>query len=389
MKKIRTILSLLLAAALCLSLAACGPKRPVSESGAPQTERPETTASDSGREDPAEPASGRTELLRMTITSVSRQNGGEEETNVQTLEYGEDGLVTAHTSRIGETTRQIRVHYLRNEQGDPVGFDLGGGEEAVSAVLENRYENGRITEAVLSDLSLNGESLQASGALEAPSMAILAEINVVVQFLQRYAGYADCTLRVAGTETGFRSEGGRTVFSSVDYGATLQETSTEYLADGSTRGTVRTWQKQDGTRTLLSGSSSLTDAKGLDLETTLSTEKGEVGLTYRYEEGEDPVSGEKTLTAYFDEISLSEGMEQEEDLAQEMAELRNAPITRFVLNEAGRVIRREQTEEYAALLGGQRTVIQYDDAGRPIRQETVVDQGSVFLSNTTEYEYRP
>lgn len=342
-----------------------------------------------GGKDPAD--NGTNELLRMTISSL-QEFDGTRQNNLQILEFDDKGLPISITVQSDDQKQTAPISYTWNEQGDPSGFSLRSEDDPISAVIENHYENGTLTEVVFTDFLINGRSMQESDALEQPSIGISTAVTNILQYFLHYTGYRDCSLRVAGTENEFRFERGRLIFSYQDYGNMHQETTYEFGEDGGQRVTVRTYSLNNGEKSLQSSISTLTDAELYEREMTVTSGNSEpIRLTYRYEDGSDPETGAAVRSCYYDQICVPKDLGSDElaSLDQQLEQMRAVPVARIWLDEAERVIRREQTDEYQQLSGGQKTSFWYDESGRVVKQETRIEHGSQTIVNTTEYEYRP
>lgn len=341
-----------------------------------------------GVKDPAD--NGTNELLRMTTSSL-QEFDGTRQSNLQILEFDDKGLPINITVQSDNQKQTAPISYTWNEQGDPSGFNLLSEDDPISASIENHYENGILTEVVFTDFLLNGSSLQESGVLEQPSIGISVAVTNILQYFLHYTGYRDCSLHVAGTENEFRFERGRLIYSYLDYGDMSQETANEFGEDGSQRVTVRTYSLKNGEKSLQTSISTLTDAELYEREMTVSFGNSDsIRLTYRYEDGSDPETGAAVRNCYYDQISVPKDLGSDElaSLDQQLEQMRAVPVARIWLDEAGKVIRREQTGEFQQLSGGQKTSFWYDESGRLVKQETRVENDSQTIVNTTEYEYR-
>lgn len=327
-------------------------------------------------------------LSRMRVTSL-QELGGKRQSNQQILDFDETGLPIQFTIQADDTEKVIPVSYTRNEQGDPIGILFSDQDDPISLLLENHYENGELTEVVITEFRVNGASLQESGASGQPSSVLSTTAsNLLLRFLH-YTGYRNCRLRVDGTDIELCFEQGRIRYSNLNYGTVVQETTNEFGRDGSQRSTVNVYFLDHGKKRLQSSTVTLTDAAFYERETsvTTGTSGSAIQMTYRYEDSIDPETGEAMQNCYFDQISIPNDAATD-TLSQQLEQLRSVPLKRIYLNEAGNITRREQTDEYAQLMGGQKTTVWFDEFGRVTKEENRIARDTQLIVTTTEYEYR-
>ena len=356
------LLCLLLILSLCLSLASC------------------VRLSLPGVTDPE-----RVRLRCMTTTTVTEWSG-RTQTNVQRAEYDGDGLITRYTVNYGEEKTDCVPVYTRNERGDPTGCSVQAEGEAYSCVIGNRYENGELVEALITDVQFIGASMRENGGPDLSSSIQCMLLSGILQFLQSYRGYRNCSLRIDGTDFAVIYRDGRIVSYVIQNPDTREETLTEYSEDGSVRTTQKNYRLQNGAPVLQGSSSILYSAEHCELENRFSGSTGEeICLQYRFEDSTDPATGERLRLAYISRIDSPAAAEA----FQKLKQLEDQPVARYMLDARGRVLRSEQTEIWQELVGGRRKTLWYDEAGREVKQEISVRSGDYSSDTTIEWEYAP
>ena len=328
-------------------------------------------------------------------------------------EYDERGLATKLAANLFDDVNTVALDYSFNEQGDPESFSFLFAGQEFRVLLENRYEEGQLREAVITELQLEGEPLELAAEPDFPwgemhrlmfagaakSDSYWGEVlhrvfeGVLFPALEHYVGYRDCCLRLEGTEQQIRWEGGRQVYvCRTENNRILYETEITRTEDGGDLSTQWTRPLVENVTIQTSGITREIDGQHYLRRVVLYYPDGsQIELRFRLEDGGLNEEGEALRLAYADEIR-AEGRGKAEELAARLEEYRELPFAEYTLREDGRVrscllrnhlLNAVFEENYLS-----EARIWYDEQDRQLRRETLIDTDTARLLSVEEREYR-
>lgn len=330
----------------------------------------------------ADPAA---QLRSMTTTQTWNEKGAET-TTVSTLEFDENGLVSEWTVSDKTGTRHEVLNWELDERGSPAAVSLRM-DRRYEMRLSNRYEGDRLVRAELTSLLADGEELlqglQDEDGETSPSVSAL--IIAMLNLVQHFRGYRDCTLTVPGTAFEFRYEEGVLVYACQASGMNLIENENIREADGALRSVNSVYSASPEGRKLLAVTTTVRDAAHYQRELRFrSEEQPELIFSIRRGEPCQQSDGSVTVLAYLETPRGALGSE----LEGQLAELQDSAILEYSLDAAGRVRRETATEAWTALQGSS-TVTEFDAQGSVVRTETRVQPREEWSYCTVvEYTYR-
>ncbi len=359
-------LALLLALVLPLSLCACGEAAPRVYPVARETETSTTTYIHPGEED----------LGPFVYKAVS--------------EYDEQGLATRLGVITGSGALRLDLRYSFDEQGNPSGYTTLIMGLELRAAVENRYEDGVLREAVITELLVEDEPLRP-GENKTPASYMLGTVLPLMLFapLEHYLGYENCALRLADSDLEIRYENGRQVYSLSEQDSLRTVTTTQALPEGGTRVTRR--YQVTGERTSVSRKESTREEDGrhfLLFWEDVYPDDSRLSLSFRYEDAENE-EGQKTRLAFPDQIT-AQGGGAAEDLARTLRAGADQPFAEYLLDEKGRVssyvifnTRLDPKGESTV-----RKTAAFDPQGRQLSGETLLTSERTTIHTVTVTEYR-
>ena len=310
-------------------------------------------------------------------------------------EYDERGLATKLAANLFDDVNTVALDYSFNEQGDPESFSFLFAGQEFRVLLENRYEEGQLREAVITELQLEGEPLDLAAKSDSYWGEVLHRVfeGVLFPALEHYVGYRDCCLRLEGTEQQIRWEGGRQVYvCRTENNRILYETEITRTEDGGDLSTQWTRPLVEYVTILTSGITREIDGQHYLRRVVLYYPDGsQIELRFRLEDGGLNEEGEALRLAYADEIR-AEGRGKAEELAARLEEYRELPFAEYTLREDGRVrscllrnhlLNAVFEENYLS-----EARIWYDEQDRQLRRETLIETETARLLNVEEREYR-
>lgn len=395
MKTLKRLLALLLAILLLLSLSACAGKDDDDD------EDEDRSGSSTRTSRKKEEEKTVYEIAEITQRSEVSYQDGSETVSVVLYSYSEQGLITSVETEIDGEERTVEITYQYDERGTVSGFSGEIDGAAVEVTIENVYSGSRVTEAVISDVVLDGESLKDLGALDTidndSSMVHLSMLLTAKRFVQNYIGYRDSTVRVGDTGLLSRFEDGKLVYDYMRYPGSAQETINEY-DKGKTTTTVNTYNEISGEKKLTVGIITIINSKNqiVSVGGQVPDFIESIIVDLRFEEERDEETGDRIALSYIDEDSVRCVLEEFEDelgdvepeeIDEALAMLHDYPIVRYTLDEKGNVVKSEMLM-YQLLNAGQTNVTWYDEEGRVIRTESGYDNGYSKSLVVTETKYR-
>ena len=304
-------------------------------------------------------------------------------------EYDERGLATRLDVITGSGVLRLDLQYSFDEQGNPVGYTTLVMGLELRAVLENRYEDGALRQAVITELLLEGKPLppEENGAPAVYRIRTLLPLMLLAP-LEHYIGYENCTLRLADSDREIRFENGEQVYSLSEQGSLRTETITQVLPEGGSRATLR--YQVTGERVGFPLKEMTREADGehyLHRVEMLYPDDSRLCISLRYEDGENE-DGQKTRLAFFDEIT-AEGPTAEETAPAIRAEA-DQPLAEYRLNEKGNVASYTWFTSLLAPFDGResRQELRYDDLDREISRGVWTSSERSVYSTVTVTEYR-
>lgn len=310
-------------------------------------------------------------------------------------EYDERGLATKLAANMVEDMITVTLSYDFNEQGDPESFSFLFAGQEFRVLLENRYEEGQLREAVITGVLLEGEPLELAAEPDFPWGEMHRQVLAGVLFpaLEHYVGYRDCCLRLEGTEQQIRWEGGRQVYvCRTENNRILYETEITRTEDGGDLSTQWTRPLVENVTIQTSGITREIDGQNYLRRVVLYYPDGsQIELRFRLEDGGLNEEGEALRLAYADEIRV-EGQGKAEEMAARLEEYRELPFAEYALREDGRVrscllrnhlLNAVFEENYLS-----EARIWYDEQDRQLRRETLIDTDTARLLSVEEREYR-
>lgn len=339
------------------------------------------------------------EVARESLfkTTTYRFSDGEPWTEIHSgaSEYDERGLATKLAVNMLEDVFTVTLDYCFNEQGDPESFSFLFMGQELRVLLENRYEEDQLREAVITELQLEGEPLDLAAEPDFPwgEMHRLVFAGVLFPALEHYVGYRDCCLRLEGTEQQIRWEDGRQVYvCRTENNRILYETEITRTEDGGDLSTQRIRPLVENVTIQTCGITREIDGQHYLRRVVLYYPDGsQIELRFRFEDGGLNEEGEALRLAYADEIRV-EGRGKAEDLAARLEEYRELPFAEYALREDGRVhscLLRDHLlnavfeENYLS-----EARIWYDEQDRRLRRETLIETEKSRLLSVEEWEYR-
>jgi len=363
MKQIAKLLALLLALALPLSLCACGEAAPKVYPIAREVETSTTTYPDE-------------EGFGPFVYKAVR-------------EYDERGLATRLDVITGSGVLRLDLQYSFDEQGNPAGYSTLIMGLELRAAVENRYEEGALRQAVITELLVEGKPLPPEEN-ETPVAHRIRTLLPLMLFapLEHYIGYENCTLRQADSDREIRYENGQQVYSLSEQDFLRTETITQALPEGGSRATLR--YHVTGERAGFPLKEMTREADGehyLHRVEMLYPDDSRLCISLRYEDGQNE-DGQKTRLAFFDEIT-AEGPTAEKTAPAIRAEA-DQPLAEYRLNEKGKVASYTWFNSLLAPFDGResRQELRYDDLDREISREAWTRSERSVHSSVTVTEYR-
>ena len=366
--EIKRILSLLLGICLLIGLTACS-----------QGSAGESISASAESEKKQE-----FELLRsVTTTTVT---GGSSQEMVYGLEYDSRGLVTAVSVESGTEKQHVTASYSFDDHDNPSGFVMDMDGSSFSVVIENRYENGLLVEAMITDALIDGESVMESYLADEDS-GILG--SAFLQIIQHYTGYRDCVLRIKGTEAEYRYQNGKLTSQREPISGRMRELLTEYGSDGSVRSTTTFYTVQNGEDAIETSFGTLTDAEQYirEIITGIGSSGETARITLRYENAKDSGTGSDQRIGYVDSVDLPDSGNGAADSTNDFSGI---PVLIYTLDADGSISRQEQSTEFLQMMGGTASgsATIWFEHGRVIRQETVTRSNDLTVTTVVENEYR-
>ena len=362
MKQTAKLLALLLALVLPLSLCACGEEAPKVYPIAREIETSTTTYPDG-------------DFGPFVYKAVR--------------EYDEQGLATRLDVITGSGALRLDLQYSFDEQGNPAGYSTLIMGLELRAAVENRYEDGALREAVITELLVEGKPLPPEEN-ETPVAYRIRTLVPLMLFapLEHYIGYENCTLRLADSDREIRYENGRQVYSVEEDPPLRVETVTEAFPEGGSRATLRYQVTGEGASFPLKEMTREADGEHyLHRVEMLYPDDSRLCISLRYEDGENE-DGQRTRLAFFDAFT-AEGPTAEETAAAIRAEA-DRPFAEYRLNENGKVASCTWFNSLLAPFDGResRQELLYDDLDREISREAWTRGESAVHSSVTVTEYR-
>lgn len=309
-------------------------------------------------------------------------------------EYDERGLATKLAVDVYSDRVTVSPAYSFDEQGDPDGFTFLIFGLAFQVKLENRYEDGQLREAVITEVLL-GEKPFDQALLEESVLAVILSESItdfLFSPLEHYLGYRDCCLRVEGSEQQIRFEGGRQVYSCRNGDKVQIVTETRYAEDGGAATTTRSEPLMDGVTVSTRSTTRELDAGRFLTRVELTYSDGSLlALGFRLEEGGADEAGEPLRLAYAEELR-TEGGGTAETAAEKLLENRDVPLAEYSLYPDGSVhsamfhndlLYNILDEDYWSEVR-----VWYDEQGRTIRQEARFGTENSSHYTVIETEYR-
>ncbi|MCR5664463.1 MAG: hypothetical protein K6G17_06240 [Oscillospiraceae bacterium] len=394
MKTLKRLLALLLAILLLLSLSACAGKDE-------DDDEDEDRSGSSTRTSRKKEEKTVYEIAEITQRSEVSYQDGSETVSVVLYSYSEQGLITSVETEIDGEERTVEITYQYDDRGTVSGFSGEIDGAAVEVTIENVYSGSRVTEAVISDVVLDGESLKDRGALDTidndSSMVQLSMLLTAKRFVQNYIGYRDSTVRVGDTGLLSRFEDGKLVYDYMRYPGFAQETINEY-DKGKTTTTVNTYNEISGEKKLTVGIITIINSKNqiVSVGGQVPDFVESIIVDLRFEEERDEETGDRIALSYIDEDSVRCVLEEFEDelgdvepeeIDEMLAMLHDYPLVRYTLDEKGKVIKTEILV-YQLMNNGQTNTTWYDEDGRVVRTESGTNIGNYKTLTVTETKYR-
>ena len=305
-------------------------------------------------------------------------------------EYDEQGLATRLDVITGSGVLRLDLQYSFDEQGNPAGYSTLIMGLELRAAVENRYEDGLLREAVITEVLVEGKPLPPEEN-ETPVAHRIRTLLPLMLFapLEHYIGYENCTLRQADSDREIRYENGQQVYSLSEKDFLRTETITQALPEGGRRTTLR--YQVTGERTSLSRKESTREEDGrhcLRFWEEVYPDDSRLTLSFRYEDGTNE-EGQKTRLAFLDQITVRDGGTAE-TLAQNLRAGADQPFAEYLLDEKDRVSSyvifntRLDPEEKTTV----RLSAAFDPRGRQISGETLLTGERNTIRTVTATEYR-
>ncbi len=229
--------------------------------------------------------------------------GDDSKNAVQTNLYDESGLLTEVTLQMGEETDKIVFTYRFDEKGNPAGLSWEDGQTRYEAEIQNRYADGELIEAEVTDTLIDGESTRDDVLIitgpENMTVMACATASTALQCVRYFRGYRDTIVKANLSEN--RYEAGRLVKETQAMPGVFTEIALEYADDTLVESETRTDVAYDGETTVSSQITISDDAHYIVGygETEDSAERTWKGVAY-YKYGDtrtDKDTGEKYRSA--------------------------------------------------------------------------------------------
>ena len=345
---------------------------PIPDEDSDASERP--SGSETGRPIPddstVKPPAAKT-LRRETVTTSLG-----DDTSVAVFEYLKNGLAARFDSTYGGGAETYDIRYEYDAHGDPCRIRMNYDDDT-DAVIEitNRYENGKIVSAQISDILLNGESA-LDADLAPDSFAFHSFLSTFLRFLQHYEGYRDAAISIRNSETGVRLQNGEAVYLCSDMGTTKTVTELTRNSNG---------HKIQLVTTAVSGSdnsipASMTEVDEFGRIVKIGAVMGRQSMIMRIDYETQPSSDthQRTETGHVADV------QNDLDLGYSNDELEALALqSSFIYTFAGDVLVFSEV-----IMGTQKTTCEYSADGLLLRQTTETDLGDHTYSVATEYEYK-
>ena len=337
-------------------------------------------------------------ISRMTTTV---ETGTETDSSAFSLsyEYDERGLASAIELTMDEELMgddqklRMELSYIMDDKGNPESVSTLVLGMELRLALENRYEGGRLTEAVITAFSMGDEALLgpgASGSL-AQEAASAGAINLVLPVLQNYTGYRSCSLSIEGIGTVLRNEKGRAVYTYMPQAQLATETVTVYASDGGVMRTQNSYRIDGEEKELTMRTVTERDEKGFLRRMEIVNADGSgAAVSLRLEDAGVSAEGRTQKRALVDTVTPigdPDAWDASQDL--DLEKLPGREFELYTLDEAGRVSVCRQNmllDDQADFFS--ETTTWYNARGEVTRTETRNRSGEYSSRTVTETEYR-
>ncbi len=380
MKTIKAVLALLLALLTVLSLSACGAlDRKIEILSGLQS-------ADGGGEASC--------LISRYTTTIENQSEYGSSSITYSYEYDSRGLAAAADFIVDGEALRLTIDYTLDERDNPESVSSLVMGMGIRMRLENRYENGRLSEAVITELAMGDDTAIGPGLDDGAAQAETAAglLMLTLPAIQHFTGYRDCSLSAAGLGTLIRYENGRPVYLFQPQGRAATETVTAYADDGGVTVTDNSYQVNGEEKTLITGITAERDGKRFLRRMEIRNPDGSaVTLGFRCEDAGSNPEGEAQRRAVIDEITAAGGPGSQAASAEKNREqILGREIELYTLDAAGRVksCRRSMVMDSGDPDYYTETTSWYNEQGLVTRTEQLTRTGAGSYRTVTETEYR-
>ncbi len=333
-------------------------------------------------------------LISRYTTTIENQSEYDSHSMSYSFEYDSRGLASAAYFTVDGDTLRLTVNYTMDERDNPESVSSQVMGMSLRMRLENRYEDERLAEAVITELAMGDEAAIGPGLDDGTAQADTAAGLLVLTLpaIQYFTGYRDCSLSAAGLGTLIRYENGRPVYSFLPQGRLATETVTAYAEDGGVTVTTSSYRVDGEARTLLMSSAEERDKKHFlrRLETRNPDGSGVI-LRFRCEDAGTNAEGEAQVRALVDEYTVIGGPDSQAASAEKNREkILGRELDLYTLDaggwvkscRSGMIMEAEDPDYYTE------TTRWYNEQGLVTRTEQLTRNAAGTYRTVTETEYR-